>query len=64
MYNIEHPDITAMERTGYPTFMDDDYSHIYCDKCGRLIERGESFYNVFSHNICRDCLGECEEFAE
>lgn len=64
MDNIEHPDIIAMERTGYPTSMDDDYSHIYCDKCGRFIERGESFYNVFGHDICCDCLGECEEIVE
>lgn len=64
MYNdIEHPDITAMERTGYPTFVDDD-AYIYCDQCGRLIKRGESYYNVFGHDICCDCLGDCEELVE
>lgn len=64
MYNIEHPDITSMERTGYPTFMDENDSYIYCDQCGRAIERGESYYHVFSHDICCDCLGECEELNE
>lgn len=64
MYNVEHPDITAMERTGYPTFMDDDYSHIYCDHCGRALEHDERYYHIRGENICLDCLDNYEEFAE
>lgn len=63
MYNIEHPDISSMESTGYPAFIDND-SAIYCDECGRLIERGDTYYNVFGHDICPECLGECEELNE
>ena len=63
MYNIEHPDITAMERTGYPTFAQPT-GYTYCDVCGRPMEHEERYYRIRGENICVDCLEDYEEYAE
>lgn len=53
----DHPEIRSMERTGYPTWLQEDDDKEYCGECGREIEEGEDSYECRTHRIlCEDCL--------
>ena len=49
MTNIQHPDITQTERTGYP-FRVTEYRYTECAKCGRAITEEQSAYS-----LCTKC---------
>jgi Zn finger protein HypA/HybF involved in hydrogenase expression len=45
MINIQHPDITRIERTGHP-FVVTEYRYAECAKCGKAIDEEQSAYNL------------------
>lgn len=54
---LEHPDITAALRTGYPSWKQEDDYVEYCGECGRAIYEDEDTYECRTHSIlCEDCL--------
>lgn len=51
---LEHPDITRIQRTGYPVPL----CELLCTQCHQPIYSGET-YGVCDHRvICADCLEE------
>lgn len=51
--DLEHPEITWCERTGYPSWnQPHDY---YCDRCGDYIEDVVYEDDGYEH-LCLDCL--------
>ena len=53
MFDIEHPDITAIRSTGYPlNYQPVEY---YCDNCGSEIE-DEVYEDDYHKLLCLDCL--------
>jgi DNA-directed RNA polymerase subunit RPC12/RpoP len=55
MINIQHPDITRIERTGHP-FVVTEYRYAECAKCGKAIDEEQSAYN-----LCAKCESEAWE---
>lgn len=55
MTNIQHPDITQIERTGYP-FQVTELRYSECAKCGKAIDEEQSAYN-----LCAECEGKALE---
>ena len=54
MNNIQHPEISWAERTGYPSYKQPK-SH-YCEECGKCLD-DEMAYEDASHDyLCEDCL--------
>ena len=49
MTNIQHPDITQTERTGYP-FIITEHCYTECAKCGHAVDEEQSAYN-----LCAEC---------
>lgn len=51
--DLEHPDITAIRKTGYPLrYQPVEY---YCDECGTVID--DEIYEDEDHkSLCLDCL--------
>ena len=62
MEQLQHPDITAAERTGYPrgrqprVFTD-------CDWCGAEIQEGDEYYDIHGEILCAECVNECRKEA-
>jgi hypothetical protein len=55
--DIEHPEITCTNRTGYPSWKQEDDDELYCCECGRVIKDDEDSYECDSHAVlCEDCL--------
>lgn len=55
MKGIEHPEISWIERTGYPSWKQDP-PQIYCEECGRNITE-ENVYEDENHKyMCCECL--------
>ena len=54
MFDIEHPDITAIRATGYPlNYQPEEH---WCEECGKNIT-DETIYEDGSHEfLCADCL--------
>ncbi len=51
---IEHPEISWIERTGYPSFRQPE--KVYCEECERDIT-DERWYEDEHHEfICAECL--------
>ena len=53
--NLEHPDITAALRTGYPSYYE-GHHRIYCGECGRSLDESEVYEDQYHEFLCRDCL--------
>lgn len=54
--DLEHPEITMVMATGYPSWMQED-DEIRCDECGRVIYDTEDIYECSTHDVlCEDCL--------
>ena len=54
---MQHPDITMIERTGYPSLYQEDEADIYCCECGGRIHDEDEVYECKTHaTLCEDCL--------
>lgn len=52
-----HPEIDWIERTGYPSWMQEDENEVRCDECGRIIEEWDDVYECRTHStLCLECL--------
>jgi hypothetical protein len=51
--DLEHPEITWAERTGYPSW--NQPKEVYCDRCGDIID-DESYEDEHYDCLCLDCL--------
>ncbi len=52
--DLEHPDITSAQRTGYPR--DNQPRSYYCGECGTCLD-GETVYeNEHYEHLCERCL--------
>lgn len=54
MNDLEHPDITAAMRTGYPTWKQPEIP--YCDLCGVRLDNEEVYADRIHDWLCKDCL--------
>ena len=62
--DLQHPDITAAERTGYPrSFRFRPRKYTDCDWCGKSIIEGDEYYDVHGEILCMDCMSECRRYA-
>ena len=50
---LQHPEITWVERTGYPSW--NQPRDIRCDECGDTIE-DEVYEDEYHETLCLDCL--------
>ena len=54
--DLEHPDITAAMRYGYPTRNESEVP-MFCENCGAEIDEDDDFYSDGSYDcMCEDCL--------
>lgn len=55
--DIEHPEITWIERTGYPSYAQyTQPTEINCEYCGEVIEEDDSYIDTYYDYLCEDCL--------
>ena len=54
---MQHPEITWIERTGYPSWMQpkEDES-IYCEECGKDITHKDVYEDEHHTHLCAECL--------
>lgn len=52
--DIQHPEITWAERTGYPSW-NQPGGTVRCDKCGEVIDY-EVYEDEYHDCLCLDCL--------
>lgn len=57
--DLQHPDITAAERTGYRRSRYRPRVFTTCDWCGRNINESDEYYYIHGEIICCDCKIEC-----
>ena len=50
---LQHPEITWIERTGYPSW--NQLKDTVCDNCGDVIE-DEVYEDEYNEHLCLDCL--------
>ena len=50
---MQHPEITWVERTGYPSW--NQPVNIVCDNCGEVID-DEVYTDEYHESLCLDCL--------
>ena len=55
MENLQHPDITAAERTGYPRGREPEV-FAQCEYCGDDIYIGEDYYDIHGYKYCWHCM--------
>ena len=60
MEQLQHPDITAAERTGYPR---QPRVFTTCDWCGTEIREGDEYYDIHGEILCAECVNECRKEA-
>ena len=63
MENLQHPDITAAERTGFPR-RKQPATWMTCDWCGVTIRYGDEYFDIHGEIICFDCGTDCLKRAE
>ena len=51
---IQHPEITWIESTGYPSYAQPET--IYCEECGSDITDDDKFEDENHENLCKGCL--------
>ena len=59
--NLQHPDITATERTGYPRRME---LFALCDECCDPIYIGDEYYEIRGYQFCSWCVENMKKEAE
>ncbi len=53
-FELQHPDITAAEATGYPEpYM---HSRLHCERCGCGIYEDMPYYEIEDKPLCPDCV--------
>ena len=52
--DLEHPEVTCILRTGYPSWMQPE--EIYCERCGDDISDEEVYEDDEYEYLCEDCL--------
>lgn len=62
MEQLQHPDITAAERTGYPRHRQPRV-FTTCDWCGTEIQEGDEYYEIHGEILCAECVNECRKEA-
>jgi formylmethanofuran dehydrogenase subunit E len=57
MYDCpDHPDIVAIERTGYPSWMKEE-DDVFCEECGEdITDYDERYYDEKHEHLCERCL--------
>lgn len=55
MRNLQHPDVSAAERTGYARGRTQETA-FRCDGCGKEIYVGEGCFDVCGERLCRRCM--------
>ena len=56
MINIQHPEITNAERTGYPSWSKNIEEIVYCGICGYGIKEDEIVYESDNYLcLCDEC---------
>ena len=58
MERLQHPDITATERTGYPR-RHAPKVYCRCDWCDGEIRYGDEYFNIHGEILCFDCGTDC-----
>lgn len=53
-FNLEHPEIGWMERTGYPSFAQPEI--IRCEVCEEEIDEDDVYEDTLHECICGECL--------
>ena len=62
-YKLEHPDVTAAERTGYARGHE-PLVFCSCSECGEPIYYGDYAVRVTGFGwICTDCVNDCVAFC-
>lgn len=51
---IEHPEITMIERTGYPSYAQPE--SFYCEECGDDITDDDKYEDENHEYLCQRCL--------
>ena len=54
MRDLQHPDISWIERTGYPSWAQPKERH--CEKCGCELYLDETYEDHDHDFLCEDCL--------
>ena len=54
MSNIQHPDITWCERTGYT--QDNQPESHYCERCGTCLDDEDEYEDALHEHLCESCL--------
>lgn len=57
-WNLQHPDISRIERTGYGYSEDDAPAGLECSVCGQGIMSCEAYGECDGKVICSDCINE------
>lgn len=60
----DHPEIRHAERTGYPSWVRDEYDGFGCCRCGRRLSEYDNFVVLdWSQDkvLCEDCACEDDE---
>lgn len=53
----DHPDLTAINNTGYPHWMQPKKDEpIYCDECGKELDWTEVYDDNHHDYLCKECL--------
>lgn len=51
----DHPEIRWAERTGYPSWKQED-DRVYCQECGKDITDEDQYDDAVHTCLCADCL--------
>lgn len=62
-WNLQHPDITAAERTGY-ALGNEPHDYLECDWCGGFIYLGTEYYDIHGEILCASCVEDCKKEHE
>lgn len=62
--DLQHPDITAVERTGYRRSRYRPRIFTTCDWCGKTILDGDEYFDVHGEILCDECMSDCRRYAE
>lgn len=54
MRDLEHPEITCAERTGYPSWL--QHKERKCEECGDYLYLDETYEDEYHDFLCEECL--------
>lgn len=59
----DHPDIVAIETTGYPWGYEEPKRRHSCKKCGHGIYEGEEYHEIDGKILCQSCVKGAKEYS-